>query len=76
LDGPLERIRALDGDTTVFMELLPPEEDVKEETQQASTGTHNHSEPTAVTDPGNHVKEEWWQNDEHQVQLWNLVVPL
>jgi VacB/RNase II family 3'-5' exoribonuclease len=73
LDGPMERNRALDGDN-VFVELLP-EEDAKEEKKEASN-TGNQSEPTPVHGLGNDVKEEWWQDDEHQVMLWDPVVPL
>jgi DIS3-like exonuclease 2 len=86
IDGPLERNRALDGDT-VLIELLPheedddgeenPEEESKQEPlleQQAVTET---STSTSAAEPtGDKVKEAWWQDDPIQISLWDPVVPI
>jgi DIS3-like exonuclease 2 len=81
LDSPLERNRALDGDT-VFVELLPPtqEEKKEDETQnnenQKKEATTNRAEEKAEIDAGDDTEEEWWQDDALQVSLWDPVVPI
>ena len=91
LDGPLERNRALDGDT-VFVELLPPSQDeAKAEngfTEQQTAGKNDrkngkrrqHADEKGTNlgdDVGNgESKDEWWQDDALQVSLWDPVVPI
>ncbi|KAG7366115.1 ribonuclease R [Nitzschia inconspicua] len=88
LDGPIERNRALDGDT-VYVELLPEEENSNEAKQEeanagksSSTQSPNSHQNGVSSDEnegdkgGDDVNEEWWQDDPDQVRLWDPVVPL
>ena len=79
LDGPLERNRALDGDT-VFVELLPHnQEEESQKFQNNTISKANRSTPEKVTtnnEAEEETKEEWWQDDALQVSLWDPVVPI
>jgi len=78
LDGPLERNRALDGDT-VFVELFPPSQGEGEESKDtnASKGKQQKEEKVEILDDAaDETKEEWWQDDALQVSLWDPVVPI
>lgn len=92
LDGPLERNRALDGDT-VFVELFPPTQEAGNEKEQdestnknalkkeATTTTNQHEEKAEIgndseNDSENESEEEWWQDDALQVSLWDPIVAI
>ena len=79
LDGPLERNRALDGDT-VYVELLPlTEEEKKDDDNLAAPTVSTTSEDDVLDDGdggGDDIHEEWWQDDADQVRLWDPIVPL
>ena len=79
LDGPLERNRALDGDT-VFVELLLPsqeEQDEQSKDEKVSSGKQKIEEKVEIVDEaGDETKEEYWQDDALQVNLWDPVVPI
>jgi exoribonuclease R len=74
LEGPLERNRALDGDT-VYIELLSIE---NEDTETQSQKEENLVEkPNSIETPNEKEKEKcWWQDDPMQMDLWAPVVPI
>ncbi|KAL3924224.1 MAG: hypothetical protein SGILL_001170 [Bacillariaceae sp.] len=76
LDGPMERNRAMHGDT-VFVELLV---EVKKEEEEGSKTESCTNVETTVPEPeregGDDIEEHWWQDDADQVRLWDPVVPL
>ena len=79
LDGPLERNRALDGDT-VFVEILPSREEDNsgnKMNEKNKSTVQQRDENTAVRDNSEEeTKEEWWQDDALQVSLWDPIVPI
>lgn len=73
LEGPLERNRALDGDT-VFVELI--EEDEEEEQEETAKDDKQGEEDTDEAHVNDLEDESFWQDSPVQMSLWAPVVPI
>jgi exoribonuclease R len=75
LESALERNRGMNGDI-VFVELLPPEEHEEEEGDDEIHQLENLRIDENISEEKIVAKEETWQDDQIQMELWNPAVPI